>query len=98
MSGKSEKDEGKVSGKVGKVNGRSGKAIKVKNVESRENKVKHENFCHHANPAIIHSNQAESDLPKWASCAYFALPSRKAHCKHLSSPTHLYIPIASSDI
>ncbi len=41
-------------GKIGKVYGRSGKSMKVKNVKI-------------ANPAIIHSNQAESDLPKWAS-------------------------------
>ena len=37
------------------------KAMKVKNLESQESKLKHENFCHHANPAFIHSNQAESD-------------------------------------
>ena len=48
-----------MSGKVGKVYGRSGKATKVTNVESQESKLKHEKFRHHANPAIIHSNQAE---------------------------------------
>ena len=57
VSEKSEKDYGKVSGKVGKAYGRSGKAIKDKNVESQESKLKHEIFCHHANPSNIHSSR-----------------------------------------
>ena len=37
-----------MSGKVANVYERSGKAMKVKNVESQESKPKHENLCNYA--------------------------------------------------
>ena len=59
---------------------------------------KHEQFCHNANPAIIHPNQAEPNLPKWASSATYGSTFSESTFASISVHQHTYIPIASSDI
>ena len=58
--------------------------------ESQENKLKHENFVtiqiQQFNILIMQSQTC----PKGQALSPMAPPSQKAHCKHLSSPTHLY--------
>ena len=58
--------------------------------ESQENKLKHENFVTTQIQQFYILIKQSQTCQNQQALSPMATPSRKAHCKHLSSPTHLY--------